>query len=172
MLLRIYIFRPVFGRHCPKSEAVRPPNLPANHLLSTAGFVLFCRIFGRLATVFLRSRILRRAEFSRIFCWCFSGKRSTLGTILEADHVRGFSKCSSENITELEQPHFSGQSARSTYHRVVCQIHLPWKWRSVGLLLWNFSTTQEQAVLRKILLLGTLQGRSVSGRTTFLNIAV
>jgi hypothetical protein len=31
--------------------AVRPQIFPANHFLFSAGFVLFCRIFGRLATV-------------------------------------------------------------------------------------------------------------------------
>jgi hypothetical protein len=47
-----YIFiRPVFSRFCPKSAAVRPQNLSAYHLLSTASFVLFCGIFGRMATV-------------------------------------------------------------------------------------------------------------------------
>jgi hypothetical protein len=46
-----YIFRPVFGRFCLKSAAVRPPNFPGQSLFYSAGFVLFCRIFGRLATV-------------------------------------------------------------------------------------------------------------------------
>jgi hypothetical protein len=45
------IIRPVFGRFCPKMAAVRPQIFPANHLLFSAGFELFCRIFGRLATV-------------------------------------------------------------------------------------------------------------------------
>jgi hypothetical protein len=43
--------RPVFGRFCPKSSAVRPPNFPGQSFFYSAGFVLFCRIFGRLATV-------------------------------------------------------------------------------------------------------------------------
>jgi hypothetical protein len=57
MLFRKYRFWSVFGRFCPKSAAVRQPNLPANQLFSTVGFLLFCRIFGRLATVENRVRM-------------------------------------------------------------------------------------------------------------------
>jgi hypothetical protein len=42
------IIRPVFGRFCPKTAAVRPQIFLTNHLLFSAGF---CRIFGRLTTV-------------------------------------------------------------------------------------------------------------------------
>jgi hypothetical protein len=45
------IIRPVFGRFCPKTAAVRPQIFPANRLLFSAGSELFCRIFGLLATV-------------------------------------------------------------------------------------------------------------------------
>jgi hypothetical protein len=51
MIFIKYFFRPVFCRFCPKTVAVRPPIFPANHFLFSAGFELFCRIFGRLATV-------------------------------------------------------------------------------------------------------------------------
>jgi hypothetical protein len=44
-------FQPVFGHFCSNSAAEWPPNLPANQLFSTASYELFCRIFGRLATV-------------------------------------------------------------------------------------------------------------------------
>jgi hypothetical protein len=46
-----YFFLPVFGRFCKNSAAVRPPNFSSQSFFSTAGFELFCRIFGRLATV-------------------------------------------------------------------------------------------------------------------------
>jgi hypothetical protein len=50
----LFIFKKIFfGRFCPKSAAVRPPICPANQFFSTAGFELFGRIFGRLATVML-----------------------------------------------------------------------------------------------------------------------
>jgi hypothetical protein len=40
-----------FGRFCLKLAAVRPPNFPSQSFCYSAGFVLICRIFGRLATV-------------------------------------------------------------------------------------------------------------------------
>jgi hypothetical protein len=40
-----------FAAFVQKTVAVRPPNSPGQSLLSKAGFELFCRIFGRLATV-------------------------------------------------------------------------------------------------------------------------
>jgi hypothetical protein len=40
-----------FGRFSPKTAAVRPPIFLGKQFFSTAGFELFCRIFGRLATV-------------------------------------------------------------------------------------------------------------------------
>jgi hypothetical protein len=52
MLFLKYVFRPVFCSFYPKLAAVRPPFFPANQFLFSAGFELFCRIFGRLATVF------------------------------------------------------------------------------------------------------------------------
>jgi hypothetical protein len=36
-------------------SAVRPPNFPGQSFFYPAGFVLFCRIFGRLATVLKNS---------------------------------------------------------------------------------------------------------------------
>jgi hypothetical protein len=51
MIFIKYFFLSVFDRFCPKMADVRPPIFPANHFLFLAGFVLFCRIFGRLATV-------------------------------------------------------------------------------------------------------------------------
>jgi hypothetical protein len=50
-----YFFRPVFYRFCPKLAAVRPLFFTAYQFLFSAGFELFCRIFGRLATVFFIS---------------------------------------------------------------------------------------------------------------------
>jgi hypothetical protein len=50
--------RPVFGRFCLKSAAVRPPNLHGQSFFYSAGFVLFCRIFGRLAAVHTADRSL------------------------------------------------------------------------------------------------------------------
>jgi hypothetical protein len=50
VFLKIYFpagIRPLF----PKSEAVRPPFFLANQFLFSAGFELFCKTFGRLATV-------------------------------------------------------------------------------------------------------------------------
>jgi hypothetical protein len=40
-----------FGRFFPKTAAVRPPIPTANHFVFSAGFEVFCKIFGRLATV-------------------------------------------------------------------------------------------------------------------------
>jgi hypothetical protein len=44
-------FRLVFGRFSKKMAAVRPPIFLCKQFFSTAAFELFCRIFGRLATV-------------------------------------------------------------------------------------------------------------------------
>jgi hypothetical protein len=46
-----YFFQPVFGRFWQKKAAVQPQIFLGQPFLSGAGFELFCRIFGRLATV-------------------------------------------------------------------------------------------------------------------------
>jgi hypothetical protein len=48
MCFIIYFFLSVFGRFYSKTAAA---NLPANHFNFSAGSELFCRIFGRPATV-------------------------------------------------------------------------------------------------------------------------
>jgi hypothetical protein len=78
-----------FGHLCPKSAAIGLPNHSANNLFSTAGFVLFCRIYGRLATVHGRAASLTNSgsnpvmptdleEFSAISTKKFSRWRKSL----------------------------------------------------------------------------------------------
>jgi hypothetical protein len=48
-----YFFQPVFGRFCQKNGGRTAANFPGQSLSFFGRFELFCRIFGRLATVFL-----------------------------------------------------------------------------------------------------------------------
>jgi hypothetical protein len=46
-----YFFFAGFGRFCLNPADVQPPIFPANHFIFSAGFELFCKIFGRFGDI-------------------------------------------------------------------------------------------------------------------------